>query len=322
MTWVTLKNVNGVALVGADAKTNPYRGDTYCSEQLPVLCFFRDYSAHPTPEPPYLRYDRQWAGGRVRITAPISGERLTSSSVGNQLCADTFGQGWRMGEFHDGYLGNGGWQFWAYGGMALDTRFWVHIDDQFANPWNSIVPRATTPPPASSSEVTSPYQNPAYTGPGYMPRSVGESINQGDCRGMTWTLLKQNGNVALIGADSRSNPYRGDTVCEETLPVLCIRVDGFAPPPNVGGDLFNINWTGGQVRASSPINGAQLNSRAQATSWCTRSFGNGWRMASMHDGVLGTDTSSAWRFWAYGSLQIGQRYWVAVYDQPANPWSP
>ncbi len=322
MSWVTHKNIDGVALVGADSKSNPYRGDTYCTEELPVLCFLRDNSEHPPPEPPYLRYDRQWSGGRVKLTAPIAGSRLTSPGVANNLCAATFGAGWRMAEFHDGYSGNGGWKFWAYGGMALSTRFWVAIDDQFANPWNSIVPRQTTPPAASTVDVPSPYQNPAYQGPGYIPRFTGEAVSQTACRGMSWTLLKQNGNVTLVGADSRSNPYRGDTDCSQSLPVLCIKVDGFSPPPNVSGDQFNINWSGGQVQATFPVNGNALRSRTSATNVCVRSFGNGWRIASMHDGVLGTDTTAAWRFWAYGSLKIGERYWVAVYDQPANPWSP
>jgi hypothetical protein len=38
-----------------------------------------------------------------------------------------------MAEFHDGW----GWGFWAKGNIESDQRFWVYINDQQANCWNS-----------------------------------------------------------------------------------------------------------------------------------------------------------------------------------------
>jgi hypothetical protein len=46
-----------------------------------------------------------------------------------------------MGEFHDGWWDNGGtyerggWNFWAHGVIPDNTRFWIRVDDQNANPW-------------------------------------------------------------------------------------------------------------------------------------------------------------------------------------------
>jgi hypothetical protein len=63
----------------------------------------------------------------------IPGAILTSQEQGDAICADTFGDGWRLAEFHDG---GGGWTFWAAGSIPTGTRFWVAINDQPANPWN------------------------------------------------------------------------------------------------------------------------------------------------------------------------------------------
>jgi hypothetical protein len=67
-----------------------------------------------------------------------------------------FSAGWRVAEFHDGvyiagmggatYAGaswtqssgsqqNGGWNFYSYGDVRNDIRFWVHITDQPSTCW-------------------------------------------------------------------------------------------------------------------------------------------------------------------------------------------
>ena len=272
MSWVLYRNVDGVVQVGADAKTNPYRGDTHCSESLPLLCLKRDGST-PPPSSSGYNYSRGWAAGEAKITAPLSGEKLSSLPEANRACTEVFGSGWRMAEFHDGDNGNGGWRFWAYGGLPLRTRFWVYIDDQFANPWNSYQPRAGSPSVGSGSILREPAQNPAYKPGAYLTRE--EGVRAGGCRGTTWTLLKQDEGVSLVGGDSRTNPYRGDASCQQQHPVLCIKVDGFGPPPNRGGNLYSVNWSGAQIKATSPVGGGQLNSRAKAAQLCSSTFRRG-----------------------------------------------
>jgi hypothetical protein len=47
----------------------------------------------------------------------------------NALCAEIFGDAWRLASFHDGW----GWNFRAFGdlpGVEIGTRFWVDIRDQ------------------------------------------------------------------------------------------------------------------------------------------------------------------------------------------------
>ncbi|MEU1285659.1 RICIN domain-containing protein [Kitasatospora sp. NPDC005856] len=134
--------------------------------------------------------------------------------------------------------------------------------------------------------------------------------------GMTWTTLAQRAdNVVHVGFDdlSRSNPYQGDTPSSAVLPMLCIYRDGRPAPGGVPTDGYHA-WSGGEVRATTPVAGWQLPSRQAADQRCSDSFGGGWRMAEFHDG-------NGWGLWAHGTLPGGTRFWTAINDQPANPWS-
>jgi hypothetical protein len=130
-------------LVGADARSDGYGGDTPTSTPLPVLCL----RPAGLPDPGHLgtadrtpggSLRRRWSGAEVALTEPLAGWSLTSREVADQQCASRFGAGWRMAEFHDGGRG-AGFDFWALGtqGDFATTRFWVAISDQQANPWSS-----------------------------------------------------------------------------------------------------------------------------------------------------------------------------------------
>ncbi|MFD0385050.1 hypothetical protein ACFQ2B_30855 [Streptomyces stramineus] len=80
----------------------------------------------------------------------MRGTHLTSRAVADGVCANTFGAGWRMAEFHDGRYGanlenSGGWSYWAYGDVPAGTRFWTAINDQPPTPGTD--PRPLPPPP-------------------------------------------------------------------------------------------------------------------------------------------------------------------------------
>ncbi|AQW50201.1 hypothetical protein [Streptomyces violaceusniger] len=139
MTWTVLAKGDGTVRVGADASTDAYNGDTAATATLPLLCLRVNGSAVPagiTPD-----FYAGWSRGTVAATPPVLGKTLTSRAVADALCAQYYGSGWRMAEFHDGRYGSdlelsGGWSFWAYGYVPDGTRFWTAIDDQPANPWN------------------------------------------------------------------------------------------------------------------------------------------------------------------------------------------
>lgn len=152
MTWTLLGAVqpntsNAYVLIGSDAQTNPYTGDTSTWNYLPLLCINKDSPSHPgsilwgPSQTPGGAWRQTWSGGTVALTTPIQGASLTSLAVANAICSSQFGAGFRMAEFHDGAANLwSGWDFW---GAVLDanlcsfqgTRFWVSINDQNSNPW-------------------------------------------------------------------------------------------------------------------------------------------------------------------------------------------
>ncbi|MCP3105119.1 flagellar hook-length control protein [Myxococcus sp. K15C18031901] len=132
MTWGKLSQGNGVVLVGCSG-CNPYQGETQCSRRLPVLCLRKEGSPAP-PQGVSPTFYEGWARGRVALTRPVVGAELRSLADANARCVAAFGAGWRMAEFHDG---DGGWGWRAFGDLPADMRFWVHINDQRANCWDS-----------------------------------------------------------------------------------------------------------------------------------------------------------------------------------------
>lgn len=132
---IDTSDINGFiyVLVGYDNQTNAYLGDTSTSNALPVLCLRQD--GRPVPPGISVDFYNGWAADEVRLTAPVTGVTLTSRATADTLCAQQFGAGFRMGEFHDG---GGGWRWWASGTLSTSTRFWVAINDQPANPWGPV----------------------------------------------------------------------------------------------------------------------------------------------------------------------------------------
>jgi uncharacterized surface protein with fasciclin (FAS1) repeats len=314
MTWVLLAQRTGVSKVGADRRTNPYRGDETCSKSLPMLCVQTTGAIAPDPETASA-----WVNGKLKLTTFVAGTQLNSLATANGICRQQFGQGYRMASFHEN---SNSWEYWAVGGdLPINQRFWVFIADQAANPWNNAPIQNAPPNVASGPAVTNPWENPAYVSGARISKWQGEQAGRSFCKGMSWVVLHQTNNTTLVGADAKTNPYRGDTACFTELPVLCIQVGQYPAPPFSQGQAFSgANWSGGQVRATGPVRGEWLQSRQQGTEVCQNSFGAGWRMAQHHDGSLSGTGNGGWEFWAYGGLPIGTRFWVSISDQPANPW--
>ena len=113
---------------------NPYEGDTSCRIILPIAC----YRSTGAVAPPNLEQDfyKGWTHGQLAATQPVLGALLKSEPDASARCEAEFGAGWRMAEFHDG---GGGWglQGERRSGLHAGTRYWVHINDQRGNCWNS-----------------------------------------------------------------------------------------------------------------------------------------------------------------------------------------
>jgi hypothetical protein len=113
---------------------NPYKGDTSCRVVLPVLCFKPGGADVPAGVQP--DFYKGWTGGTLSATQPLMGAILESEATASARCEKELGSGWRMAEFHDG---QGGWGLQGLRGAGLGntTRYWVRINDQKGNCWDS-----------------------------------------------------------------------------------------------------------------------------------------------------------------------------------------
>jgi hypothetical protein len=140
MTWFHMASDTqyGTITVGCGAsgtdRCDPAKGDTVCSQQLPVLCIYKPNPAFQKPVGLKIPNEyMEWSGGVVATTPPVAGDTFKDKDITavNAYCQAQFGKGWRAAEFHDGRY----WFFQAYGGTVSaptvpSTRFWVHINDQ------------------------------------------------------------------------------------------------------------------------------------------------------------------------------------------------
>lgn len=104
----------------------------------------------------------------------------------------------------------------------------------------------------------------------------------------------------------------GDTVCEDPLPILCVRPDSALEAPYDDSALRS-HWFGADVATSQPVRGIELVSSADADARCAGEFGLEWRMARWSD--HGED------FIARGNIDASSRFWVdATETYDADCW--
>ena len=145
-------------------------------------------------------------------------------------------------------------------------------------------------------------------------------------------------DYVLVGADSHSNAYNGDTSTTHAGGLLCLAVQGLPkpnglPPPVVtpGGALKN-SWSGGYLFVVPSVLGTDLTSPAVADNMCA-TYGaqkfnvHGARMAEFHDG----DNAAGWAGWGFWARALKSamspnnsydgRLWIKINDQNSNPWN-
>lgn len=154
----------------------------------------------------------------------------------------------------------------------------------------------------------------------------------------TWVVKNQGGSGAgtwaVVGADSASEAYVGDTLPTETLPILCIidRNQLLVEPPTYQAsfgtyDPFYHAWSGKHIGLSQPVLISSISGQAQGDNKCKQDLGHvKARMATHHDnGVGGWHLGG--RVFTQGTgpslLQNAgqQRFIVRIGDQTANPWN-
>lgn len=109
------------------------------------------------------------------------------------------------------------------------------------------------------------------------------------------------------------NPYRGDILCHKEQPVLCF-LDIDAPVPDTLADPQY--WTGGVLAPTKRVAGTRFSRLSDANAYCSATFGEGWRVASFHDG-------GGWALKGYGTVpKNASGFWIDIKDQPqATCWT-
>jgi len=127
------------------------------------------------------------------------------------------------------------------------------------------------------------------------------------------TVLSCNADVRQVPC----NPYYGDVLCREELPVACFEDLSLPFPdtlePNKG---FSDHWSGGKIGYTSKVRGDSFATIQDVNAFCASQFNANWRPLSWHDG--GSTNVLAYN---YKGLAKG-RAWTDIVDQPdATCWS-
>ena len=143
--------------------------------------------------------------------------------------------------------------------------------------------------------------------------------------GMSWSsshLFEELTGLNLMSCNfdltqAHCDAMAGDTPCSESLPLACYQ-DGARQPPTgipVAQLRIEANFSGGEIRLTSPVAGAALATRDDANALCAQSFGEGWSVLDHH--VAGGDLALT-----HSELPHGARAWVDIRTSPnATCWA-
>jgi len=113
------------------------------------------------------------------------------------------------------------------------------------------------------------------------------------------------------GAESRCNPYVGDTVCSASRPVACLKPGDLPAPVYPSGRPVTNAWGGGDLAVTEPVRGDRFRTVGDVDALCARRFGAGWRVATLHDGGRFQSVSGRG-----DPASVTDRVWADIADQP------
>lgn len=113
------------------------------------------------------------------------------------------------------------------------------------------------------------------------------------------------------------DPYVGDTPCETSLPVACIRPDEAPLPATMRERMAISAWSGGRIAVAPATPASRFRALADVDRYCQRHLGKAFRTLSYQDGARANAVSG------YGRANdFEPRVWIDIADQAhATCWA-
>ena len=112
---------------------NPYRGDTHCSNKVPLACFNDNATPLPDNSPELLGLDGNWSQGEIKLTPAVNGDQFETREQAQQFCEQSFGKQWRLAD--GGLMGGAG--IYSKADIEPGTKVWIDVkDQQYGNCWS------------------------------------------------------------------------------------------------------------------------------------------------------------------------------------------
>ncbi len=171
MTWIKTKHDRETAVdfIGCKGpilndnnkyECDPWKGDTNCSQFRRLLChnpgLKLNRPSYPIEFGENYEFTQGWTGSLIRETKPVRGCSFRNIAEVDMFCKKTFGDGFKVLDFYDGwyiegmndttYVGStwdwsitkrGQWNVRGYGNVYYNRRYWVNVSTTDANCWDN-----------------------------------------------------------------------------------------------------------------------------------------------------------------------------------------
>ena len=151
-----------------------------------------------------------------------------------------------------------------------------------------------------------------------------------EARGMTLLVRSIKGYDGVVSmscvkdnGEDHCDPYKGDALCSVDLPMACFRPLERPMPESIAQSRFSKAWSGGEVKFTPPIRGDAFNTQDEAHNYCSKTFGDGYRMATHQEHInpgisfLASGTADAAQAWIYAKTEPYGNCWSIITDYQA-----
>ena len=85
--------------------------------------------------------------------------------------------------------------------------------------------------------------------------------------------------------EDHCDPYKGDTLCSQSLPLACFKTGRDPLPDHLKSDILGLTWTGGEIKFTPPIRGDTFSNQNSVHQFCATTFDDNYRAATHQEGA-------------------------------------